>query len=70
MAVFEHAYVNEKLANVGRPVRRWEREKPADPLAEVPRTGIGIKHEVFRRIVGDPQPRRPKRQPLWRRLTA
>jgi hypothetical protein len=65
--MFEDVYVREKLADMERHVRRWEREKAADPRAEIPRTGIGIKHEVFRRIVGDAQPKRP---PLWRRLTA
>ena len=63
-------YAEEKLrelrsARVDASVRRVA----ADPSAEVRRTGVGLVHEVFRRIAeGDhPVPRRQPRRVLgWR----
>ena len=61
----EELYVRTKLADLYREpaVPRWPRA--ADPEAEVPRTGVGVRHEVFRRIAGDGVRARPS---FWRRL--
>jgi len=59
-------YVRAKLDDLRRGLVIAERRRQAaDPGAEVERTGVGVRHEVFRRMVGDPAPRR---RPFWRRF--
>lgn len=62
----EVIYAEEKIrearrARIAADVRRM----PADPKAEVPRTGVGLVHEVFRRIA---EGERPAPRPQPRRL--
>jgi hypothetical protein len=71
MRMFAELYAREKLSDLDRRARqpRIERVDVRAPLAgaDVPRTGVGLRHEVFRRIAGDARPARPS---FWRRLTA
>ena len=64
----QHLYVQAKLDDLNRGVIRHQQQRAADPRAEAPRTGVGIRHEVFRRIAGDDEPR--QRHSFWRRLTS
>ncbi len=59
-------YIEEKLreqreAGFGVRRRDW-----IEPGSEVPRTGVGRVHEVFRRIVQDAEPVRPRHVPWLR----
>lgn len=54
----QELYVRDKLMDMRREASvRSLRRQAADPNAEIPRTGVGLRHEVFRRIVGDEAPR-------------
>jgi hypothetical protein len=68
--MFEQIYVEEKLRELqGWRVRAAEHHRHADPRAEVPRTGVGLVHEVFRRIAEGERPG-PKARPKRRWLPA
>jgi hypothetical protein len=61
--MFTQIYVEEKLREIKqREASVRERSRHADPNAEVPRTGVGLVHEVFRRIA-EPE---PAHGPRWR----
>ena len=61
--MFTQMYAEEKLREMKhRQLVVSERRRHADPNAEVPRTGAGRVHEVFRRIT-EPE---PAPQPTWR----
>jgi hypothetical protein len=66
--MLETIYAEEKLRELrSARVDSRLRRVVADPNAEVKRTGIGIVHEVFRRIVEDDGPvARPQRRLGWR----
>ena len=61
----QELYVRAKLDDLRRYTVVRDEPRVVDEGAEVPRTGVGVRHEVFRRIAGD---RQPERAPLWRRI--
>jgi hypothetical protein len=68
--MWELIYAEETLRQAReRRIDAVARRRAADPKAEVPRTGVGLVHEVFRRIAeGErPAPRpQPRRVLGWR----
>jgi hypothetical protein len=66
--MFSEIYVAEKLREHRLPsVSSFARRAAADPNAEVPRAGVGLVHEVFRRIAEGERPAPAQaRQRRWR----
>jgi hypothetical protein len=66
--LLEIAYAEEKVRDLHRahaqtPSGRYTRP---DPKAEAPRTGVGLVHEVFRKIAESERPARQPAQRRWR----
>jgi len=61
--VIDIIYIEQKLREQRQTGLGVRRRDWIEPGSDVPRTGVGRVHEVFRRIVQDAEPVRPRHVP-------